>query len=477
MMKTFVISAVLLLALVSANSQTTYTWTGSVNSSFSTAGNWTPFRQIGLVTDILLFESGATVNAMNVSSVTVGQIIVRNNTNVIISPSIGNPKTISITGAAGNDFVVENGSSFTISGNDPSINILVKTGATAQISGTINLNGEINHTINAVDSLSIRFKNGSTFNQNCPGSIFTTSGMKNAVVFENGSQFVVNHLNALNPFGLSAPDSKVKFEGGSNFVLKTSASNALSVSGRNYGNVTITNESNLTVSENMTAAFTAGSLSISDGSMLRIINRSVSNSARFEFGGNIDISGSFGLNDTNAILKNIEIILNGIDNTISGNGPIPTENLKSVTVNGNYSLNRDLAILSTLILNGHVNRNGHEFTVTGKIIDNSVFSGLSGGRINDDTPRSYKLSQNYPNPFNPSTKIDYTLAADSKVTIKVYDVTGREVMTILDAVQNAGDYSISVDAKNLTSGAYFYKLTAEANGKTFSSTKKMILAR
>jgi hypothetical protein len=269
----------------------------------------------------------------------------------------------------------------------------------------------------------------------------------------------------------------VKFEGGSNFVLRTSALNALSVSGRNYGDVTITNESNLTVSENMNASFTAGSLSISDGSMLRIINRNVSNSARFEFGGNIDISGSLGLNDTSAILKNIEIVLNGKDNTISGNGPISTENLKSVTVNGNYSLNRDLAIISTLNLNGHVNRNGHEFTVIGKIIDNSVFSGLSSGKVYSEIPRSYNLSQNYPNPFNPSTKIDYTLAADSKVSIKIYDVTGREVMTILDAVQNAGGYSISVDAKNLTSGAYFYKLSAEANGKTFNSTKKMILVR
>nr|HMQ81058.1 hypothetical protein [Ignavibacteria bacterium] len=60
-----------------SEAQTIYTWNGSVNSSFSTAGNWTPFRQIGLVTDILVFENSGNLNVTNVYQVTIGQLIVR----------------------------------------------------------------------------------------------------------------------------------------------------------------------------------------------------------------------------------------------------------------------------------------------------------------------------------------------------------------------------------------------------------------
>ncbi len=88
-------------------------------------------------------------------------------------------------------------------------------------------------------------------------------------------------------------------------------------------------------------------------------------------------------------------------------------------------------------------------------------------------PQVYELSQNYPNPFNPSTKIDYSLPAESFVTLKVYNVIGQEVATLVNEMQKPSHYVATFDAKNLASGMYFYRLTAGS----FVSTKKMIIIK
>jgi len=79
----------------------------------------------------------------------------------------------------------------------------------------------------------------------------------------------------------------------------------------------------------------------------------------------------------------------------------------------------------------------------------------------------------YPNPFNPTTTISYTLPTDELVMLKVYDILGREVTTLVNEVKQAGTYSVSFDASNLASGIYFYTISA---GK-FHLTKKMLLLR
>ncbi|MEO8665597.1 MAG: T9SS type A sorting domain-containing protein, partial [Ignavibacteria bacterium] len=89
----------------------------------------------------------------------------------------------------------------------------------------------------------------------------------------------------------------------------------------------------------------------------------------------------------------------------------------------------------------------------------------------------FELSQNYPNPFNPSTTINYDLPFDSKVSIKLYDMSGKEVGSLLNEVKTAGYYSINYNASGLSSGVYLYKISAEATGNNFVSTKKMILVK
>lgn len=88
-------------------------------------------------------------------------------------------------------------------------------------------------------------------------------------------------------------------------------------------------------------------------------------------------------------------------------------------------------------------------------------------------PTAYELSQNYPNPFNPETTIEFTLPVSSKVRLALYDILGREVKIMASGNFNAGRHQIKLNASNLASGVYFYKL--EAND--FISVKKLVLMK
>jgi hypothetical protein len=94
--------------------------------------------------------------------------------------------------------------------------------------------------------------------------------------------------------------------------------------------------------------------------------------------------------------------------------------------------------------------------------------------ISSTTPESFSLNQNYPNPFNPSTEIRYSVKENSLVTIKVYNVLGKEVSTLVNENQSAGTYQVNFSASNLTSGVYFY--TLYSNGLRMDS-KKMLLSK
>ncbi|GMU95361.1 T9SS type A sorting domain-containing protein [Ignavibacterium album] len=97
-----------------------------------------------------------------------------------------------------------------------------------------------------------------------------------------------------------------------------------------------------------------------------------------------------------------------------------------------------------------------------------VISSVEDGIVN-----TFDLAQNYPNPFNPSTNIKYSIAERSNVTIKVYDMLGSEVATLVNQVQDAGTHNVVFNASNLASGMYVYTITAG----NFTATKKMMLLK
>ncbi|NIT55348.1 MAG: T9SS type A sorting domain-containing protein [Aliifodinibius sp.] len=88
-------------------------------------------------------------------------------------------------------------------------------------------------------------------------------------------------------------------------------------------------------------------------------------------------------------------------------------------------------------------------------------------------PQTTILWQNYPNPFNPKTSIRYSIRSNLDVSIKVYDLLGKEIATLVNEKKPAGAYTVEFDASKLSSGIYFYQLQAG----DFIETKKMILMR
>jgi photosystem II stability/assembly factor-like uncharacterized protein len=88
-------------------------------------------------------------------------------------------------------------------------------------------------------------------------------------------------------------------------------------------------------------------------------------------------------------------------------------------------------------------------------------------------PNKFELSQNYPNPFNPTTTISYEIAKETNVSLKVYDVIGNEIATLVNEAKPAGTYQVVFDASNLSNGVYLYKIQAG----NFTATKKLILMK
>ncbi|MBI2427918.1 MAG: T9SS type A sorting domain-containing protein [Ignavibacteriales bacterium] len=95
------------------------------------------------------------------------------------------------------------------------------------------------------------------------------------------------------------------------------------------------------------------------------------------------------------------------------------------------------------------------------------------GRKNDGIPGKFALEQNYPNPFNPTTTINYSIPLNGLVSLKVFNILGQEVMSLVNTEQTAGNYQVTFNANTLSSGVYFYRIDAGS----FSSVKKMMLMK
>ncbi len=115
------------------------------------------------------------------------------------------------------------------------------------------------------------------------------------------------------------------------------------------------------------------------------------------------------------------------------------------------------------------------FDFTGEVLNSiSVFDSITSGTESPDKKSySFNLYQNYPNPFNPKTVINYSISQANIVSLKIYDVLGDEIVTLVNEYKAAGNYSIEFDGNNFSSGVYFYRI----HSGNFIDTKKLILLK
>jgi photosystem II stability/assembly factor-like uncharacterized protein len=119
------------------------------------------------------------------------------------------------------------------------------------------------------------------------------------------------------------------------------------------------------------------------------------------------------------------------------------------------------------------NGNLYAATMSNSIWKSSISQLTDVNETNNNTPGEFALSQNYPNPFNPTTTINYSVFKSGEVVLKVYNIMGKEIITLVNEQKPAGNYSVKFDAGKLTSGVYFYQLKSG----DFISTKKLILLK
>jgi hypothetical protein len=151
--------------------------------------------------------------------------------------------------------------------------------------------------------------------------------------------------------------------------------------------------------------------------------------------------------------------------TLTETGGITSDALSNIVDNG-FNIYYDKSLSANSWLGG----NTYILSGGGKLMPTTA-AAVSESKIT--TPSTFGLNQNYPNPFNPSTVISYRLPASGFVTLKVYDVLGKEVATLVNGYKSAGQHAVPFNASNITSGMYLYKLSSGS----FSSIKKMMVTK
>lgn len=189
-----------------------------------------------------------------------------------------------------------------------------------------------------------------------------------------------------------------------------------------------------------------------------------------EFGRRVKENGSKGT-DHGAALP---IFVMGVN--IKGGVFGPNASLSDLDGNGDIKFKYDFRQVYATMLRNHF---GMSDTHVNDVLFNN-FSSLdflsqstTGVGDNSQIPGDYVLNQNYPNPFNPSTKISYALPHSDNVQIKIYDMLGRKVATLVDSYQSAGSYTVDFDGSSFSSGTYFYALETGSE----RIVKKMMLVK
>ena len=144
------------------------------------------------------------------------------------------------------------------------------------------------------------------------------------------------------------------------------------------------------------------------------------------------------------------------------------------TINGGQNWNQQVTNVSGIIRKIFLTDANNGWALSGSTILHTTNGGIMNVKlISTKTPNEFHLLQNYPNPFNPTTTIRYDIKTKDNVELKVFDLLGREIATLVNENQTPGTYEVVFDATSLPSGVYFYQLKAG----NFVETRKMVLIK
>lgn len=201
----------------------------------------------------------------------------------------------------------------------------------------------------------------------------------------------------------------------------------------------------------------------------------------------------FGLGNTDSPLP---VVLSSFSSSVNSRDVKLTWKTESEMNNAGFDVERSVSGLNQWVKAGYIAGKGNSTSpVSYSFEDKKLNSGKYNYRLKQidnnghfeyydlsnvvevGLPTKFDLSQNYPNPFNPTTKIDFSLPLDAKVSIKLYDITGREIKTLVNDSRTAGYYTVQFNASDLSSGTYFYRIMTKSSAADYIMTKKMMLVK
>lgn len=319
--------------------QQTYVWNTS-SGAWTNPANWSPARTTPAVNDILEFSSNTTITDMPAAE-SIGKLRVYNNAAVTLSSTVTSIITTGHSTITAPHFAVETGAALHIS-STAAIELHIETGFTGEVSGNIDFFDGA-HRLLAASANSLVFKSGAVFTANTgfDGNAFGVTYL-NSVVFESGAQYI-NKAGG-NPFGASAPSTVTTFQSGS--IYNHQRATSMSISGRTYGNVFITGNSNYNLSFNQNCII-QNNLELWDNSFT--LNPTPS-SGRLKIMGDVILHGAGNLTLGTTTTNNY-IDLDGADQTIGSGGGTGAITIKNLTVNNNTTtLAQNITITGTLNL-------------------------------------------------------------------------------------------------------------------------------
>jgi hypothetical protein len=141
------------------------------------------------------------------------------------------------------------------------------------------------------------------------------------------------------------------------------------------------------------------------------------------------------------------------------------------SINLNAYINKTVKFRFTMFTDNGTPGDGFYFDDFKIVNFTNTYTGITN--TSGEVPSVYSLSNNYPNPFNPSTNIKFGIPKDGYVTMKVFDITGREISNIISGQMKAGQYEVNFNAETLSSGVYFYRMSVN----NYTETKSMIILK